>query len=183
MQHQLCELIACQDCQNTHSLDFCPEIVSIVARHIEFQKRLIGQILYLMKQAFFKTTQLFKTVLPMLTGVLLLVSLLHQFFKNNYQNWFSGNLILDPFIGAIAGSISFGMPITSYVVGGELLYAGVSLLAVTAFIMSWTTVGLIMIPLEASVLGIRFAITRNILNFIFALIVAISTVSTLKFLF
>jgi len=136
-----------------------------------------------MKQAFFKTTQVFKTVMPMLTGVLLLVSLLHQFFKNNYQHWFSGNLILDPFIGAIAGSISFGMPVTSYVVGGELLHAGVSLLAVTAFIMSWTTVGLIMIPLEASVLGIRFAIIRNILNFIFALIVAISTVSTLKFLF
>lgn len=121
--------------------------------------------------------------MPMLTGVLLLVSLLHQFFKNNYQHWFSGNLILDPFIGAIAGSISFGMPVTSYVAGGELLHAGVSLLAVTAFIMSWTTVGLIMIPLEASALGIRFAIIRNILNFIFALIVAISTVSTLKFLF
>jgi len=136
-----------------------------------------------MKQAFFKTTQVFKTVMPMLTGVLLLVSLLHQFFKNNYQHWFSGNLILDPFIGAIAGSISFGMPVTSYVVGGELLHAGVSLLAVTAFIMSWTTVGLIMIPLEASALGIRFAIIRNILNFIFALLVAISTVSTLKFLF
>jgi len=136
-----------------------------------------------MKQAFFKTTQVFKTVMPMLTGVLLLVSLLHQFFKNNYQHWFSGNLILDPFIGAIAGSISFGMPVTSYVVGGELLHAGVSLLAVTAFIMSWTTVGLIMIPLEASALGIRFAIIRNILNFIFALLVAIATVSTLKFLF
>ena len=136
-----------------------------------------------MKKAFFKTTQVFKTVVPMLIGVLLLVSLLHQFFKNNYQYWFSGNLILDPLIGAIAGSISFGMPVTSYVAGGELLHAGVSLLAVTAFIMSWTTVGLIMIPLEASVLGIRFAVTRNILNFIFALIVAISTVSTLKFLF
>jgi len=136
-----------------------------------------------MKKAFFKTTQVFKTIVPMLTGVLLLVSLLHQFFKNNYQYWFSGNLILDPLIGAIAGSISFGMPVTSYVAGGELLHAGVSLLAVTAFIMSWTTVGLIMIPLEASSLGIRFAITRNILNFIFSLLVAISTVSTLNFLF
>ena len=141
------------------------------------------QIPYLMKKAFFKTTQVFKTVVPMLTGVLLLVSLLHQFFKNSYQYWFSGNLILDPLIGAIAGSISFGMPVTSYVAGGELLHAGVSLLAVTAFIMSWTTVGLIMIPLEASTLGIRFAVVRNILNFIFSLLVAISTVSTLKFLF
>lgn len=135
-----------------------------------------------MKQAFLQTAKVFKTVLPMLCGILLLVSLFNQLFKDNYQQWFSGNFILDPLIGAIAGSISFGIPITSYIAGGELLHAGVSLLAVTAFIMSWTTVGLIMIPLEASSLGKRFAIVRNLINFIFSLLVAIATVTTLKFL-
>ncbi|MCK4839130.1 MAG: permease [Desulfobulbaceae bacterium] len=135
-----------------------------------------------MKQAFQQTIKVFKTILPMLCGVLLLVSLFHQLFKDNYQQWFSGNLILDPLIGTIAGSISFGMPITSYIAGGELLHSGVSLVAVTAFIMSWTTVGLVMIPIEAASLGRRFAIVRNLLNFVFALLVAIATVTTLEFL-
>lgn len=135
-----------------------------------------------LKQSFLQTANVFKTVLPMLTGILLLVSLLHQFFQHRYQQWFSGNYLLDPLIGALAGSISFGMPITSYVAGGELLHAGVSLLAVTAFIMTWTTVGLVMIPLEASALGTRFAVVRNLLNFIFSLLVAMATVFTLGLL-
>ena len=133
-----------------------------------------------MKEAFLKTVTLFKSVIPMLSGVLLLVSLLQQFFQHHYQEWFTGNYFLDPLIGALAGSISFGIPITSYVAGGELLHGGVSLLAVTAFIMTWTTVGLVMIPLEASVLGKRFAVLRNLLNFVFALLVAMATVYTIE---
>ncbi len=135
-----------------------------------------------MKKAFLQTVNLFKTVLPMLVGVLLLVSLLHQFFQSHYKEWFTGNYLLDPLIGAVAGSISFGIPITSYIAGGDLLRAGVSLLAVTAFILTWTTVGLVMIPLEASSLGKRFAVTRNVLNFFFALLVAMATVFTLELL-
>ncbi|MBU0486162.1 MAG: permease [Proteobacteria bacterium] len=135
-----------------------------------------------MKKAFLQTINLFKTLLPMLCGVLLLVSLMHQLFQNQYRNWFTGNYLLDPLIGAVAGSISFGIPITSYITGGELLQAGVSLLAVTAFIMTWTTVGLVMIPLEATALGRRFAVIRNLLNFIFGLLVAIATVYTLELL-
>ena len=133
-----------------------------------------------MKKAFLQTLNLFKTVLPMLVGVLLLISLLHQLFQNHYKEWFTGNYLLDPLIGAVAGSVSFGIPITSYIAGGDLLRAGVSLLAVTSFIMTWTTVGLIMVPLEASMLGKRFALTRNLLNFFFALLVSMTTVFTLK---
>jgi len=135
-----------------------------------------------MKEAFLKTLNLFKTVIPMVTGILLLVSLLQQVFQHHYKEWFTGNYFLDPLIGALAGSISFGIPITSYVAGGELLRGGVSLLAVTAFVMSWTTVGVVMVPLEASFLGRRFAVVRNLLNFVFSLLVAIATVYTLGWL-
>lgn len=131
------------------------------------------------KPAVRQTTSVFVAVLPMLCGILLLLSLFHQFFQNRYQSWFSGNYLLDPLIGALAGSISFGIPITSYIAGGELLAAGVSLLAVTAFVMAWTTVGLVMLPVEAGALGVRFAVARNLLNFVFALLVAMVTVFTL----
>ena len=134
------------------------------------------------QKAFRQTAGLFRTVIPMLCGILLLISLLHQYLSGHYRQWFTGNYILDPLIGAVAGSISFGIPITSYVAGGELLSAGVSLLAVTAFIMAWTTVGLVMVPLEASELGLRFTIIRNALNFVFALLVAMATVFILGIL-
>jgi hypothetical protein len=132
------------------------------------------------KQSIKKTIQVFKTALPIMVGMLLLINLLNVFLKDYYSKVFTGNVLLDPFIGALSGSVSFGVPVTSYIVGGELLLEGVSLLAVTAFIMAWTTVGLAMLPLEASFLGKRFALTRNILNFIFSLIIAVLVIYTLK---
>ena len=128
-----------------------------------------------MRKAFLQTLAVFKTALPILTGVLLLINLLDPLLQSRYSQWFSGDYFSETLIGALAGSISFGIPITSYIAGGELVAKGVSLLAVTAFIMSWSTVGLVMLPLEASFLGKRFALIRNAVNFCFAILVAIST--------
>ncbi len=115
--------------------------------------------------------------LPVLTGVILLIGLVNTFVpKSIYSTLFSNNIFLDPVIGSGLGSILAGNPITSYVLGGELLLQGVSLIAVTAFIVSWVTVGLIQLPAEATLLGKKFAIARNILSFIFSIIVAIATV-------
>ncbi|MDH3359437.1 MAG: permease [Desulfobulbaceae bacterium] len=126
-----------------------------------------------------KTLTLFKTVLPILVGMLLLINLLNPLLESRYSQWFTGHYLHDTLIGAVAGSISFGIPITSYIVGGELLAKGVSLLAVTAFILAWTTVGVAMLPLEAAFLGKKFALIRNILNFFFAILLAALTIFTL----
>lgn len=129
-----------------------------------------------------KTINNFKTALPMIIGVLLLVNLINPLFKNFYPKIFTGNYFLDPFLGAIGGSVSFGIPLTSYVTGGELLAGGVSLLAVTAFILAWTTVGLAMLPLEIAYLGKCFALWRNFINFFLAMIIAVLTILTLNLL-
>ncbi len=135
-----------------------------------------------MRKTFFQTLAVFKIALPILTGVLLLINLLDALLQGRYRQWFTGGYLHDTLIGALAGSISFGIPITSYIAGGELLAKGVSLLAVTAFIMSWTTVGLVMLPLEASFLGKKFALARNGLNFCFAILLAICAVLLLQVL-
>jgi len=118
--------------------------------------------------------------LPIMFSILLLISLINVFGKDYYSKIFSGNLVSDSFVGAIAGSFSFGIPITSYIVGGELLKEGVSLIAVAAFIMTWTTVGVMMLPLEAKYLGKRLAVVRNVTNFVFSIIIAVLTVATMN---
>jgi len=133
-----------------------------------------------LKKAIFKSVDTMKGSLPIMFSILLLINLFNLFGKDYYSKIFSGNLISDSFIGAIAGSFSFGIPITSYIVGGELLKEGISLIAITAFIMTWTTVGVAMLPLESKYLGKRFAITRNLVNFIFSIIIAVLTVVTLR---
>ena len=120
---------------------------------------------------------LFK-MLPLLIGIILLISLAKAIIPETaYASLFRNNALLNPLIGSAVGSILAGSPITSYILGGELLEQGVSLLAVTAFLVAWVTVGIVQIPAESIMLGKRFAIIRNIVGFVFAIIVAVVTVT------
>ena len=136
-----------------------------------------------LKKATQKTWNAFKGSIPILTGILLLISLaIETIPKSFYSKVFSGNIILDPLLGAIFGSIAAGNPVNSYVIGGELMNQGVSLVAITAFVLSWVTVGIIQLPAESIMLGRKFAMLRNIFSFMSAFIIAILTVYTLRFL-
>ena len=136
----------------------------------------------IMKEAAKKVLKNIKITMPILFGILMLLSLLQPLFEKYYPKIFTGNWIIDPLIGTIAGSFSMGIPVACYITGGELIRQGVTLLAVTAFIFAWTTVGFPMLPLEAQNLGRKFAIIRNGLNFAFSIIIAILTVALLKLL-
>jgi len=136
-----------------------------------------------MDKALIKTWKNYQKALPILFGMFFLISLLTPYIETLYKSLFSGNYIIDPLVGSLLGSVSAGMPITAYILGGELLDIGISLLAVTAFILTWTMVHLAFLPLESKYLGKRFAITRNIVNYFFAVIISILTVviiNTLK---
>jgi len=131
--------------------------------------------------SFKKTATSFAHVFPILIGVMLLVSLILVLVPPPfYRMVFTGDEIFDPLIGAVIGSVAAGNPITSYIVGGELIDQGVSLLAVTAFIAAWVTVGLAQLPAEGMILGKRFALIRNGVSFLSAVIVAILTSITLE---
>jgi hypothetical protein len=58
------------------------------------------------------------------------------------------------------------------------LKKGVSLFAVTAFMVAWVTAGLIQYPAEMQALGKRFAMLRNLFSIILAIVVSILTVIT-----
>jgi len=131
--------------------------------------------------SFQKALKSFGVMLPVLLGVILLIGLFKTYITPELiSSIFIGNLYQDTLLGSVIGSVSAGNPITSYIIGGELLNEGVSLFAVTAFIVAWVTVGVIQLPAEASILGKRFAITRNILSFVLSILVAIVTVITLR---
>ena len=129
------------------------------------------------KQVLFKTGRNLLNRLPVLFGTVLLIALVNSLIpKTFYSTVFHGNLFVDSFIGSVIGSISAGNPITSYVLGGEFLNQGVSLIIVTAFLVSWVTVGLIQLPAEIFFLGKKFALLRNLTAFVFSILVAVTTV-------
>ena len=130
--------------------------------------------------SFFKAFRSFGKAFPTLLSVVLVVGLFRVFVPNRMLSAvFTGELLKDTVIGSLIGSISAGNPVTSYLIGGELVKENVSLIAITSFIVAWVTVGIIQFPAEAAILGKRFAYTRNILSFILSILVSIATVKTL----
>lgn len=122
-------------------------------------------------------------MLPILLGMLLLTSLILAWLPSSgLQTLFGRHTSLDVLLGAVIGSVAMGHPLAGYILGGELLAGGVSLIAVTALIVSWVTVGVVQLPAEALLLGRRFAVTRNLFCFLSAIAIAYLTVGVLRLL-
>ena len=130
--------------------------------------------------SFYKSFKSFGASVPVLIGVILLLGL----FRVNVSprlisSIFRGDFFGDVLIGSVFGSISAGNPLTSYIIGAELLKEGISLFAVTAFLVAWVTVGIIQLPAEAAILGKQFALKRNLISFVLAIMVSLATVTVL----
>ncbi|HEC18823.1 MAG TPA: hypothetical protein ENI97_05710 [Gammaproteobacteria bacterium] len=119
-------------------------------------------------------------LLPVLLAVLLLSSLIVPSIPVLIHQGFLGKGdLLDSLITAVIGSLAAGQPIISYLLAGELQRAGIGLMAVTAFVGAWVTVGIIPMPAEAMVLGWRFSLIRNAISFVLCIALAWLTVVTL----
>ena len=120
-----------------------------------------------------KTFNNMKQTFPILIAILLLISLVNSLLTEEIVSKIFTGTMLDPLVGAIIGSISAGNPLTSYIIGGEFINYGISIITITAFILTWVTVGLVQFPAESLMLGKRFAFWRNVLSFLSAIIIAI----------
>jgi len=133
------------------------------------------------KQALAGTFKSLYSILPMILAVIGLVGLYQTIVTPQMlHSLFSGAPLQDTLIATLVGGVSVGQPFLSYIIGGELLKEGISLYAVTAFILAWVTLGVVQLPLEWAIFGSRFTIMRNLLSFIFALLVSWVTVATLS---
>jgi len=135
------------------------------------------------KKANQKTAKGILGMLPIIFGVILLVSIITVMIpKSVYNSFFTGNLVLDAIKGSVLGSALTGNPVTGYILGKGFIDAGVNMVAVTAFLVSWVTVGLVQLPAESLALGKKFALYRNSVAFVMAILVAIITNLTLNYI-
>jgi len=136
----------------------------------------------LVKSVWQASSSLF-TLLPVILGTLLLTSLIIPYIPKLLEVGLYGqSSIIDALTGAGVGGIAAGQPVISYLLGGELLRSGVSLVGVTALVVAWVTVGIVNLPVEAVMLGRAFAICRNLLSFLFTLIIAFITAGVMHVL-
>jgi hypothetical protein len=128
-----------------------------------------------------KTMHTFINLLPIIVGMLLATSMVITVFPEQISaGLFGHGNVFDALLGASIGSVAVGHPMASYLLGGELLGGGVGLIAVTALLVSWVTVGIVQLPAESLMLGGRFALYRNLVCFVIAVVIAFVTVYTLQ---
>ena len=124
-----------------------------------------------------------KKILPIIVVLFLIISYIQVLIPSEfYAKIFTGNFWGDLFTGSFLGSILAGNPITGYILGHEFLQNKVGLVAVTAFLVCWTTVGVVQYPVERVALGKKFAGFRNISAFFISMLVAGTTVFIFNFL-
>ena len=120
-------------------------------------------------------------IMPMLVAVIGLIGLFETLITPEMlRSLFNGSTLYEIFVGILSGGISVGQPFLSYAIGGELLHDGVSLYAVTAFILSFVTLGVVQLPLEWALFGTRFTVVRNLLSLVFAFLISVATVYLLE---
>ena len=132
-----------------------------------------------LKKAFTKALISFISITPMLIAVMGLVGLMQIYLTPEILSTFFGHgSLADTLVGTLAGAVSMGQAMISYVIAEGLMEQGVSLYALSAFILAWVTLGFVQLPAEASVFGLKFTFYRNILTLISTIIVAYATVLT-----
>ena len=133
------------------------------------------------KKIFIKTLKSILKNIPTMLSIMLLIGLIKNFISfKTLSTIFTGNSFIDTLYGSLLGSILAGNAINSYVIGKEMFNAGITLFAITAFIVSWVTVGIVQIPLESEIFGKKFTFSRNIISSILSIFIALLTVWTLE---
>ncbi len=122
------------------------------------------------KKTFFQTLNGFKELMPMLVGVLLLVSILKKLGVFEVMWKYLQNNFFWAFLADIFWSISVGNTINSYIIAHNFWNLNDNILIITAFLIAWVSVGIVQLPAEMYFFGKKFAIARNLVSFVFAII-------------
>ena len=136
------------------------------------------------KKALLKGWKSIENILPQFLGIILVVGLTLAILKpETISNIIGSNSgIFGVILSALLGSIAMMPTFVAFSTGNMLLQNGAGIAQVAALISTLTLIGIITIPLETKYIGKRAAIYRNILAFVFSIIVAFFVEMVVKIL-
>lgn len=118
---------------------------------------------------------LMKTMIGEIIGILFLIGLILTFIPPDTIKYYLGqsNIFMSTIISAFVGSITLIPAFVAFPLVGSLINAGASIVPIVAFLTTLTMVGFVTFPLEKREFGVKFALIRNSLSFIFAVAIAL----------
>lgn len=118
---------------------------------------------------------LMRNMIGEIIGILFLIGLLLTFIPPDTIKYYLGdsNALISTIIAAFVGSITLIPAFVAFPLVGSLIDAGASITPIVSFLTTLTMVGMVTFPLEKREFGRKFALTRNLLSFMFAIIIAL----------
>ena len=112
-------------------------------------------------------------IAPSILSVILLIGIMYGLFSDKIALFFGQESGVIGFVTiALFGSVIHMPALLAFPLAGSFLSEGASISAVAAFITTLTMIGIVTLPLEIKTMGKKFAIYRNLISFVLALIIA-----------
>lgn len=126
------------------------------------------------KDGLVKAWRTFENIMPQLLVVLLIVGLLLAVLNAGVISKIIGpdSGIAGVLLAAVVGSITLMPPVVAFPAAAMLLKAGAGYMQIAVFVSTLMMVGIVTLPLEIKYFGVKVAVGRNLLAFIFSFIVA-----------
>ncbi|MGC9365001.1 MAG: permease [Fidelibacterota bacterium] len=131
-------------------------------------KRKTAQALKIALQSFFK-------ILPQVLLIVVLIGLFMSFLTPSVISNLLGKQsgIFGILLTALLGAVMHIPSIVAFPLAASLLEKGAAVTTIATFIATLTMIGIVTFPLEIKELGKKFALWRNGLSFVFAILVGI----------
>ncbi|MGL5126334.1 MAG: permease [Fusobacteriaceae bacterium] len=127
------------------------------------------------KKSLFKALKSFENILPQFISVLFLIGLIFSIIPTNTISKILGNNtgIIGIISAGIIGSLTLIPSFIAFPLVASFKEQGAGVPQIVMFISTLMMVGLVTIPIEKEYFGKKITYSRNILSFIFSLIIAI----------
>lgn len=127
------------------------------------------------KKAILLGLKSFENVLPQFLCIIITVGILLSFFTTDTISKILGNSsgFMGIILADIMGAITMMPTFVAFSLGNTLLLKGAGYSQVATLVSSLVLIGLMTLPLEIKYIGKRAALLRNIIAFIFSIIVGI----------
>jgi len=115
-----------------------------------------------------------KNMIGQIIGILFLIGLILTFIPPDIIKEYLGksNTLLSTIVAAVVGSITLIPAFVAFPLVGSFVDIGISIVPAVAFLTTLTMVGVVTFSLEKQEFGIKFALVRNSLSFVFAIFIS-----------
>lgn len=125
-------------------------------------------------KAFKKSKVMMSSMMPKIVIILFVIGLVMALIPEEFIKGLADqNVIVSTVGAALVGAVTIIPAFVAFPLVGSLIDSGASIVIGVSFLTTLTMVGIATFPLEKEQFGLKFALVRNSLSFIFAVVIAL----------